>query len=144
MDFNKELEKAINNYRKTSELDDYNKILNLLPYCVLRTPTYLAEAPKINDKGGIVIERSNTIFFHIIEDTEENKYIPVFTSQEEYEKMSDIDEASIYHLEFKHIIEIFNMENDFKGIAINPLGESIIVEKNILFDLSNFLEEDEE
>ena len=144
MDFNLELEKAITEYHKTSDINYYDEILNLLPYCVLRTPTYLAEDPKINKEGGIVIGKNNTIFFNIIEDMEGYKYIPVFTSQEEYKKMSHIDEASIYHLEFKHIIEIFSIENDFRGMAINPLGESIIIEKDILFDLSKVLEEPKE
>ena len=139
MDFNKELEKEISAYHKTSEIDHYNNLLNLLQYCILRTPTYLAEDPKINNKGGIVIGKDNTIFFHIIEDTEGNQYIPVFTAQEEYEKMSHIDEASIYHLEFNHIIDIFSIENNLRGIAINPLGESIIIEKEILFDLNKSL-----
>ena len=141
MDFNKELEKEIIEFHKTGDIDHYENILNLLPYCILRTPTYLVNNPKIDSKGGIVIDKDNTILFNIIVDSDDKKYIPVFTSQEEYEKLPGIDEASIYHLEFHHIIDLFSVENDLFGIAINPVDQNIIVEKEVIFDIKEMLEE---
>lgn len=141
MDFNQELEKEIMEFHEKSDINNYDNILNLLPYCILRTPTYLAEDPKFDEKGGVVIEKSNTLIFNIIEDEEGNKYLPVFTSQKEYEKMPNIDEASIYHLEFHHIIDLFSVENDMAGIAINPAANNVTIEKEVLFELKEILEE---
>ena len=54
MDFNKELEKEIIEFHKTGDIDHYENILNLLPYCILRTPTYLVEQIlEINENGEV-------------------------------------------------------------------------------------------
>lgn len=140
MDFNKELEKEILEFHKTNDLNFYDNILNLLPYCILRTPTYLLNDPIFKDNK-VVIQKDNTLIFNIIEDTEGKKYIPVFTSKEEYFKMLDIKDASIYHLEFKHIVDIFKIENDINGIAINPMGNNITIEKEVIFEINNLLED---
>lgn len=140
MDFNKELEKEIAEFHKTLDMNHYDNLLNLLPYCILRTPTYLLDEPKVNKNGSITIDKNNTLLFNIITDEEGYKYIPVFTSSEEYEKMPNIDEASIYHLEFNHIIDIFSIESDINGIAINPVDQNIVIEKSILIELNEMLE----
>ena len=140
MDFNKELEKEILEFHKTEDLKVYDNILNLLPYCILRTPTYLLNDPYLKNNK-VVIQKDNTIIFNIIEDTEGKKYIPVFTSKEEYFKMPGITDANIYHLEFKHIIDIFKVENDINGIAINPISNNITVEKDVLFEIEKLLQD---
>lgn len=139
LDFNKELEKEILEFHKTKDILHYDNILNILPYAILRTPVYLLEDPTINDKGAVVIKKDNTLLFNIIEDKEGNKYIPVFTSKEEYYKMPNLEEASIYHLQFHLILDIFKAESDILGIAINPVDQNIIIEKEILFAINEVL-----
>ena len=140
MDFNKELEKEIIEFHKEKEMEHYNNILNLLPYSILRTPTYLLKDPTFNEKKELVIKRDNSLLFCVIEDSDGGRYIPVFTSEEKYKKMSNIDDASIYHLEFNHIMEILSIEKDLLGIAINPVDQNIVIEKEVIFALSDMLE----
>lgn len=141
MDFNKELEKEIDNFHKTSNLENYENVINLFPYAILRTPTYLLEDPTINPSGGLLIKKDNTIIFNIIEDSEGQKFIPVFTSEEEYNKMPGLDEASIYHLEFKNIVGIFKLENDISGIAINPADKNFTIDKELIFEIDEALKD---
>lgn len=141
MDFNKELEKEIIEFNKTQDMKHFDNILNLFPYSILRTPAYFVDDPILNKEGNIVIKKDNVMLFNIIEDKEGNKYIPVFTSHENYIKMPNIEEASIYHLEFKHIVDIFSIESDLYGIVINPTTDSIVIEKDIIFELNEFLKD---
>lgn len=141
MDFNKELEKEIAKFHKTNDIEYYNNILNLLPYCILRIPTYLEKTPIINKKGQVIVSKDNTILFKIITDNDGNKYFPVFTSKEEYIKMPNVKDASIYHLEFKHIVGLFTKKNDIVGISINPTGKNIIIEKDIILEIDEIIKQ---
>ncbi|MGN0683586.1 MAG: enhanced serine sensitivity protein SseB C-terminal domain-containing protein [Oscillospiraceae bacterium] len=94
-----------------------------------------AEIPcePVKQKDGTLAVPSNTEISFVIFSTGENqKYIPIFSDTEEFNKWDKSEKIHAFTIDFTHMVSLLEQSGGTEGLVLNPYSDNMMMNRNVV------------
>lgn len=106
-----------------------NEIINSSPLLLALQPS---KPPIKDDSGEFTLEKGTSISFDLLSAGDDNRYLPVFTSTEDYEKWTDRGNSVPVQVGFDNVASMLEQNTGCDGAVVNPFSDNLLIPRPLL------------